>query len=113
VWISPSPNGHIQVDYVVEDSILPQREINAPQLTAVIRALRARRNSGEPLLPTATPAPGTKPDARLRDLGGLETSAKVFRTWHATIPGRGRAGRFRGRSHLGDIPRKMVAQANC
>jgi len=68
------------------------QEIRDPAVCAVVRALVRRREPGERLLAWWSPASRSWREVRsehvnefLRDVSGLDVTAKDFRTWHASV----------------------------
>ncbi|HZG05986.1 MAG TPA: DNA topoisomerase IB [Streptomyces sp.] len=66
------------------------RAVADPATCRAVRSLKRRRGGGERLFaywdrPVWREVTGEELNAHLRDLGGVDITAKDFRTWHATV----------------------------
>ena len=83
--------GKLLFDYTAKHSLRRQEVVDDPAVLAVVDQLRRRRDDPNPEL-FAYRVNGTWADVKsttvneyLREVSGLEMSAKDFRTWHATV----------------------------
>jgi DNA topoisomerase IB len=89
--VTVSRDGIITFDYPAKHSKQRVQTVADPPVCAVVSSLKRRRGGGAELLAYRGPG-GSWVDVRsadvnehLRELFGVEVSAKDFRTWHATV----------------------------
>ncbi|MQA97817.1 MAG: MFS transporter [Streptosporangiales bacterium] len=80
----------ITFDYPAKHGAQQVHAVADPVTCEAVRALRRRRGGGERLLayyrrPRWYDVTGPELNDYLREVGGLEVTAKDFRTWHATV----------------------------
>ena len=84
-------DGKLSFDYTAKHGLRRQELVDDPAVLAVVDALRRRRNDPNPELfayrtgDSWNDVKSTTVNEYLREVSGLEMSAKDFRTWHATV----------------------------
>ena len=83
--------GRLMFDYTAKHGLRRQEAVDDPAVLAVVDALRRRRDDANPELfayragESWNDVKSTTINEYLREVSGLEMSAKDFRTWHATV----------------------------
>ena len=82
--------GQIMFSYLAKHSVERVQAVADPQVVRVVRALKARPEPGEALFAyrrdeTWHEVHSAEINAHLKELTGLDVSAKDFRTWNATV----------------------------
>ena len=84
-------DGALLFDYTAKHGLRRQEVVQDPRVVEVVAALRRRRDDSNPELFAYRSGDGwsdvrsTTVNEYLREVSGLDMSAKDFRTWHATV----------------------------